>query len=64
MQDKLIEGKEYHLWNNGKYLGIGVFCKDELSNGVIYYCFDLFDECYFNFQIDQYQQASELLTTK
>lgn len=62
MQDKLIEGKEYHLWYKGKYLGIATwecYAKGEgnfIMQGI---CIGKFIQL-----ADEWQLASEILTTK
>ncbi len=65
MQDKLIEGKEYHLWRGDVYLGIGTYSERDMR---------ILKDKFFKIpndyrvtmlhHIDHYQQASELLTTK
>lgn len=72
MKDKLIEGKEYHLWQGDIYLGIGKYREgyngDSFLHNYKHKLFTvyigIFYEYYILENITYYQRASELLTTK
>jgi alanine-alpha-ketoisovalerate/valine-pyruvate aminotransferase len=62
MQDELIHGREYHLWYKGKYLGIATWQYYAKAEGN----FIIPGNCNTKFIgiADEWQMASEILTTK
>jgi hypothetical protein len=63
MQDKLMEGKEYHLWRGSEYLGIDKYNRmRDIKHNVTVGGFDIEDLFIYYWCITNYQQASELTT--
>lgn len=62
MQDELIYGREYHLWKDGKYLGIGFYNGEIVVSFQIRHSFYMDDLYYISgFSLDFCQLASELV---
>ena len=63
MQDKLMEGKEYHLWRGSEYLGIDKYNRmRDIKHNVTFGGFDIGHLFIYYWGISKCQQASELTT--
>jgi hypothetical protein len=63
MQDKLIPGKEYHLWKDGEYLGVGTYLQPiDPMFGFFMVPYDVYNVIRYSIKtVDHYQAASELV---